>query len=133
MSVTLDEISMLWPMVDDILALPRSETQYGRLVSFLDEVVDVVGEDESHPLASLMETLGTLVETYEARNVQEIEGDPAEALRTLMAEHDLKQSDLQEVGSQGVVSEILSGKRKLNVRQIEALAKRFKVSPGVFI
>ena len=133
MSVTLDEISRLWPMVDEILALPRSEEQYERLISFLDEVVDVVGEDESHPLASLMETLGTLVATYEARNVQEIEGDAVEALRTLMAEHGLKQSDLQEVGSQGVVSEILSGRRKLNVRQIEALAERFKVSPGVFI
>ncbi len=133
MSVTLDEISRLWPMVDEILALPRSEEQYERLISFLDEVVDVVGEDESHPLASLMETLGTLVATYEARNVQEIEGDAVEALRALMEEHGLKQSDLQEVGSQGVVSEILSGKRKLNVRQIETLAKRFNVSPGVFI
>ena len=120
-------------MVDEILALPRSEEQYERLISFLDEVVDVVGEDESHPLASLMETLGTLVATYEARNVQEIEGDAVEALRALMEEHGLKQSDLQEVGSQGVVSEILSGKRKLNVRQIETLAKRFNVSPGVFI
>jgi HTH-type transcriptional regulator/antitoxin HigA len=50
-----------------------------------------------------------------------------------MVEHDLKQSDLPEIGSQGVVSEILSGKRQLNVRQIKNLSKRFKVSPAVFI
>jgi HTH-type transcriptional regulator/antitoxin HigA len=50
-----------------------------------------------------------------------------------LTEHDLKQSDLPEVGSQGVVSEILSGKRDLNVRQMRALAKRFGVSPAVFI
>jgi HTH-type transcriptional regulator/antitoxin HigA len=50
-----------------------------------------------------------------------------------MEEHDLRQSDLPEIGSQGVVSEILSGKRELNVRQIKELAQRFQVSPAVFI
>ncbi|MEO1801157.1 MAG: transcriptional regulator, partial [Cyanobacteria bacterium J06629_2] len=40
--------------------------------------------------------------------------------------------DLSEIGSQGVVSEILSGKRKLNVRQIQLLAERFHVSPATF-
>ena len=51
----------------------------------------------------------------------------------LMDGHNLTQSDLPEVGSQGVISEIIRGKRELNVRQIRALAKRFKVSPSVFI
>ena len=40
-------------------------------------------------------------------------------LNALMMEHDLKQSDLTEIGSQGVVSEILSDRRQLNVRQIK--------------
>jgi len=50
-----------------------------------------------------------------------------------MEEHDLAQSDLPEIGSQGVVSEILAGKRDLNVRQISQLAERFGVSPAVFM
>jgi HTH-type transcriptional regulator/antitoxin HigA len=50
-----------------------------------------------------------------------------------MEEHSLSQSDLPEIGSQGVVSEILNGKRKLNIRQIQALAKRFRVSPATFL
>ena len=50
-----------------------------------------------------------------------------------MEEHGLTQSDLPEVGSQGVISDILRGKRELNVRQIRTLAKRFHVSPAVFI
>ena len=57
----------------------------------------------------------------------------ADMLRFLMDEHALTQSDLPEVGSQGVVSEILNAKRELNVRQIRALAKRFHVSPAVFV
>ena len=56
-----------------------------------------------------------------------------EVLRYLMEEHGLRQSDLPEIGSQGVVSEILNGKRDLNVRQIRELAKRFHVAPAVFI
>jgi HTH-type transcriptional regulator/antitoxin HigA len=54
-------------------------------------------------------------------------------LRYLMEEHGLSQSDLPEVGSQGVVSEVIHGKRDLNMRQVRALAKRFHVSPAVFI
>jgi HTH-type transcriptional regulator/antitoxin HigA len=49
-----------------------------------------------------------------------------------IAEHELTQTDLPEVGSQGVLSEVLHGKRELNVRQIRALADRFHVSPSVF-
>jgi HTH-type transcriptional regulator/antitoxin HigA len=110
-----------------------TEANGKRLVQFLDGLIDEVGEDESHPLASLMETLGSLIESYEALNIPEIEGDPIDTLKTLMEEHDLKQSDLHEIGSQGVISEILTGKRQLNVRQIRLLSKRFSVSPSIFI
>ena len=58
--------------------------------------------------------------------------NPRELLSFLMMEHGLKQSDLPEVGNQSVVSQILSGARELNVRQINSLAKRFKVPAGVF-
>ena len=45
----------------------------------------------------------------------------------------LRQSDLPEIGSQGVVSEVLSGKRDLNARQIRALSERFGVGPAAFL
>ena len=133
MSSKLEEVSKVWPLIDNVLALPHKEEEYQQLVALLDEVIDIVGEDESHPLASLMETLGTLVETYEMQTIPEISGNPIQTLQSLMEEHDLKQTDLPEIGTQGVVSDILSGKRKLNVRQIKALSKRFNVSTAVFI
>ena len=92
-----------------------------------------MGENEAHPLASLMETLGSLVESYESHNVEKIEGDPIQTLKMLMHEHGLKQSDMQDIGSQGVVSEILTEKRSLNMRQIKALGKRFNVSAAIFV
>jgi HTH-type transcriptional regulator/antitoxin HigA len=50
-----------------------------------------------------------------------------------MAEHGLRQLDFADIGSQGVISELLAGKRELNTRQIRILAKRFGVSPAVVV
>ena len=113
--------------------MPHNEKDYNKLVNLLDSLIDEVGNNENHPLASLMETIGSLIETYEAQYINEIEGNPIDILIALMEEHGLKQSDLSEIGSQGVVSEILTCQRQLNVRQIKMLSKRFKVSPAVFI
>jgi len=38
----------------------------------LDGLIDEVGEDESHPLASLMEIVGVLIEKYEDEHVPEL-------------------------------------------------------------
>ena len=133
MNTQLEKIAKIWHGVQKIFSVPHNRKEYNRLVHILDSVIDEVGENESHPLASLMETLGSLIESYEVQNIPEIEGSPSDALKTLLEEHDLKQSDLPEIGSQGVISEILSGKRQFNVRQIKLLSNRFNVSPAVFM
>ncbi|MFC1816966.1 type II toxin-antitoxin system HigA family antitoxin [Thermodesulfobacteriota bacterium] len=133
MNIQLKEIAKFWPNIQPIFSVPHNEKDYNRLVNLLDSLIDEVGNNENHPLTSLMETIGSLIETYESQYINEIEGNPIDALNALLAEHGLKQSDLSEIGTQGVVSEILSGKRQLNVRQIKILSKRFKVSPAVFI
>ena len=133
MNTELKEIAKIWPDIQPIFSVPHNEKDYNRLVKLLDILIDEVGNNENHPLTSLMETIGSLIEIYESQDVNEIEGDPIDTLNVLMVEHGLKQSDLAEIGSQGVVSEILSGKRQLNVRQIKMLSKRFRVSPAVFI
>ncbi len=133
MNTQIEQIAKVWPTVQNIFSVPHVDKDYKKLVSLLDGVIDEVGENENHPLASLMETLGSLIEAYEANHVNEPEGNPVEILKTLMAEHGLKQTDLKEIGSQGVVSEILKGKRSLNLRQVKALSKKFHVSAAVFM
>ncbi|NJM54810.1 MAG: hypothetical protein HC841_01755 [Verrucomicrobiae bacterium] len=61
-----------WPQVEPALHVPRNEREYRRLVKLLDRLVDEVGEDENHPLASLMEVLGVLIEKYEDEHVPEL-------------------------------------------------------------
>ena len=62
----------VWPQVEPTLRVPHNEGEYRDLVKLLDRLVDKVGEDENHPLASLMEVLGVLIEKYEDENVAEL-------------------------------------------------------------
>lgn len=122
-----------WPAVSQVLSTLHTEDQYEKAVMWLDQLLDEININNNPQLESLIDTLGTLIKDYEDRNITEPDADPIGVLHYLMEEHQLKQSDLHELGSQGVVSEILNGKRQLNIRQIKALSERFHVSPAVFI
>lgn len=111
----------------------RNQAQYKQAVTVLNGLLDAGAANEDHPLAELVNTLGLLIGDYDNEHFAPEPVSPIAVLRMLMEQHGLSQSDLVEVGTQGVVSEILNGKRELNVRQIKALAERFNVPPGVFI
>ncbi len=111
----------------------RTRRDYLRARRMLDRIIDSIGNDGSGPAADLAETLGIFIDRYEARHVRMPEATPSDILQLLMEQHGLVQSDLPEVGSQGVVSEILRGKRKLNTRQIKALTQRFGVAADLFL
>ena len=127
-----EAIQPYWAVMEPVLVV-RTATDYDAAVARLNQLLDEVGDDVRHPLYGLLDTLGTVVRAYEEEHVTLPAPTGVETLLYLMAEHGLTQSDLPEVGSQGVVSEILRGKRKLNVRQVQALSARFSVSPAVFI
>lgn len=132
MTLVNEELQTHWMNIAPLLTI-RNEREYYAAVKRLNELLDEIGDNEKHPLYSLLDTLGTLVHAYEQEHYPVPDATGAEVLRFLMDEHGLTQSDLPEVGSQGVVSEILSGKRELNVRQIRSLSQRFGVSSAVFV
>lgn len=81
-----------------------------------------------------LKTLSDLISDYEDSKFKSGSVSRKDMLAYLMDLQGLTQSDLaKEVGGQPIVSKILKGERELNLRQIKALAKRFKVSPEVFI
>lgn len=122
-----------WPRVAPVLAPARTKAEYERLVEALDAVLDAGGADEKNPLASLANHLGSLIEDYEETHSRLKEMPVPAFLRELMKQHELTQSDLPEIGTQSVVSEVLNRKRKLNLRQITALSRRFKLPADVFM
>lgn len=132
MNLTTEKIQTYWSNISPLLTI-RNEKEYNAAVKRLNELIDEIGTNEKHPLYSLLDTLGTIIYVYEEEHYPIPEASGTDVLRFLMEEHSLTQSDLPEVGSQGVVSEILNGKRELNVRQIRALAEKFNVSAAVFV
>ncbi|MFQ5587069.1 MAG: type II toxin-antitoxin system HigA family antitoxin, partial [Thermodesulfobacteriota bacterium] len=123
----------MWPAISATLSPPQTEEELDRLIELSDYLMDETGGDENHPLMGLLDIVGTLIADYERRNIPEPEGTPLDCLKYLMEEHGLKQKDLTELGSPGVISEVLSGKRELNKRQIKALCERFGCNPAIFI
>lgn len=61
-----------WSSLSNKVVVPHTEEEYEKLVNVLDNLIDEVGEDESHPLASLMEVIGILIENYEDEYVSEL-------------------------------------------------------------
>ena len=132
MTLAINQLQTYWANISPLLVI-RNEKDYDAALKRLNELLDEIGTNEKHPLYTLLDTLGTLIQVYEEEYYPIPEASGVDVLRFLMEEHGLTQSNLPEVGSQGVVSEILNGKRELNVRQIRALAERFKVSAAVFV
>ena len=61
-----------WHVLETMVYVPHTEEAYQRLVAFLDALIDEVGEEETHRLASLMEVVGVLIERYEEEHVPEL-------------------------------------------------------------
>ena len=111
----------------------RDEGHYARMTKILESLLDEAGSDETHPIMGLIDIVADLIDDYESQFHPLPQPNGVDALKFLMEQHKLKQADLCEIGSQGVVSEILTGKRELNLRQVRALGERFGVSAATFL
>lgn len=88
--------------------------------------------EDSAEAREFLRVILPLIESYEQKKYPSA-ADPEEVLKFLMEQHSLKQEDLaKELGGQPVVSEVLSGKRRLNIDQMKRLARRFNISPASF-
>ncbi|WP_133493157.1 type II toxin-antitoxin system HigA family antitoxin [Alcanivorax sp. 24] len=132
MTAILDQAAMHWAHIAPLLDEPENEADYDAKVEALDELLDVIGDDEQHPLASLAARLGDVIKAYDETHCPMPDVAGIDVLRYLMREHGVNQSQLPEIGAQSVVSSILSGGRTLNWRQICALSERFGVPTDAF-
>ncbi len=71
-NLEVSKTAAAWSSMAGKIYVPHSEEEYRQLVTLLDSLIDEVGEDESHPLSSLMEIVGVLIEKYEDEHVPEL-------------------------------------------------------------
>lgn len=102
------------------------------------EILDrFVGREDLTPgQRDYLAALVRFVEDYEQEQLRDWvkAQSPIEMLRHLMEENGMTTTELGHIlGSRGLASEVLNGKRQLSKTLIHRLASRFAVDPGVFL
>ena len=133
MQETLERAVIHWNMVAPVVDTPKCQDDYETLIGNLKETIELVQNRPNSPLAGLIKAMSRAAQEYESTHMLKQQGGALLALRYLIKLHGVKQSDLKEIGSQGVVSEVLNGKRSLTLRHVRSLSRRFNVSPNTFI
>ncbi|BAZ68309.1 MAG: transcriptional regulator [Pelatocladus maniniholoensis HA4357-MV3] len=110
----------------------ETEQEYERVLQVVEQLTfkknRTIEEQILHKL------LVILVEAYETQNYPMDESAPHEILQHIMGASGTRQADLVGIiGSSGVVSEVVNGKRSISKAQAKALGDYFKVSPSLFI
>jgi HTH-type transcriptional regulator/antitoxin HigA len=116
------------------------DRHYEEALELIESLLEEAEDSVDDPINAIIELLSRSIERYESqdRDLTAFErrsmGRPGDLamLRLLMDQHGLGTADLPEIGSKSMVSRVLSGKRKLTKKHIEALCKRFRIDPALF-
>ena len=115
------------------VASVRTKRDYEKASKVMFQLLDLIGEDETHPLCGVLDYVTAQIMEYEDEHVHIPDADPVDVLKFLMEERNLKQSDLADCLPPSRISEILNGKRKISKNIAKILAQKFKVHADVFI
>ncbi|RLA63948.1 MAG: transcriptional regulator [Epsilonproteobacteria bacterium] len=132
-TTSVGELRALFP-----IGIITSKASYQRSKMFLEDLVasalpETAGAEKKE-LLNYVEVLGGLIDDYETKEFPVKTGAPKDILKFLMEQNDLKQIDLlKEFGSQSLVSDALSGKKEISIKQAQKLGKKFKLDPVIFL
>jgi HTH-type transcriptional regulator/antitoxin HigA len=121
-------------LVEYLPASIETEEENERLIEAAGRLMKK-GKNRSPEEDRLLNLLVMLIEDFEEKTYPlDISANPALALRASVSEHDLKQTDLLDIfTSQGVVSQVLNGKREISKSQAKKLSERFRLPVDIFI
>jgi HTH-type transcriptional regulator/antitoxin HigA len=110
----------------------ETEQEYDRALAIAEKLT--FAKNRTPEEKALHKLIVTLIEAYETENYPMAESAPYEILQHLMEASGTRQADLVGViGSSGVVSEVVNGKRSISKAQAKALGEFFQVTPSLFI
>ena len=134
-SLNISVIQAAWQAFDNMAHLRpiHSEGDYDCTVKMMNALLDVTGDDEDHPLSSLLELTSDLVSRYEQEHHPIEAAEPKDALRFLMESRGLRQEDLSSVVPQSNLSAILAGKRKISAAMAGKLGGFFGITQPICV
>lgn len=114
---------------------PKVIENDGEYEQFLAVAERLTFQQEQTPEESALYDLVTmLIETYEAQHYQIDKSSPVDVLEHIIESSGIDLSDLADIfGSTETLQQILAGQEFINVSQAQALSKRFKLSPQIFL
>ena len=133
MNQLLQNAMQHWNMVAPAIDCPTNQQDYEILIGNIQDAIEIVENRPNSPLTGLIEVMANAALKYEKEQVESLNGGALASLKYLIKLHGVRQAELREIGSQGVVSEILNGKRTLTLRHVRELSKKFNVSASVFV
>lgn len=132
MTPTFDETTYSNLLAQAVPKVIETEIEYERMLALTEQLH--FNKNRTPEERTLYKLLATLVELYESEHYPIPESKPHEVLQHMMAASGMRQADLVGIiGSSGVVSEIVNGKRAISKAQAKVLGERFKVSPSLFL
>lgn len=109
-----------------------TEEENERALATVEKLMAV--KERTPEQTAFLELLVALIEKFEDEHYQLNASTPQSILQHLMEVRELEQSDLVGIiGSSGVVSEVINGKRGISKAQAKALGEFFHVSPTLFL
>jgi HTH-type transcriptional regulator/antitoxin HigA len=126
--------------LDLIKAFPlrpiRSEREHDAAIAVLDKLVtrdeNLLDAGERDYIEALTLLAGAYQTSHHKIDTSGV--PPIDSLRSLMLDHGMRAADLGRIlGSSGLASDILSGKRQISKAHARKLAERFKVDGGLFL
>jgi HTH-type transcriptional regulator/antitoxin HigA len=132
-ALAIKPLEVAWDRLNTLMPVfpIRTQQQYDQATDMLNGLLDIVGDNETHPLYDLLDTLGTLVRVYEDNLYPEPDINEVDVLKYLMLEHNI--SDMPEIGDKDYINALLSGQHQMTIGDVKALSQRFNVSVTTFL
>jgi HTH-type transcriptional regulator/antitoxin HigA len=129
-------LSQTWLAFKNTVGVTSIKTEEGfeQAVAVMDYLLDIVEDDEDHPLAGVLNYLSDLVERWEDEHEPPIpDPPPHEMLHFFMEQHRLSPADLADDAPEKIITAILAGKRTISKALAKKLAQRFHVDADLFL
>jgi HTH-type transcriptional regulator / antitoxin HigA len=132
MMITFDPIAYGSLLAEVTPMVIETEAEYDRALVVAERLT--FAKNRTPEERALHKLMVILIKAYEVDHYPIEKSTPHEILQHIMASSGTRQSDLVGIiGSSGVVSEVVNGKRSVSKAQAKALGDYFKVSPSLFI
>jgi|LakMenE18May11ns_1017448.scaffolds.fasta_scaffold9664741_2 HTH-type transcriptional regulator/antitoxin HigA len=124
--------------LNDIVLKPIiSEDDFKRASEIIDNLIDadmIEEPDLKHKALNLLDAVTTLAIAYEKKHFPIPTPSPLEAIKQRMVMLNLSQKDVAKYfGGENRVSEVLNGKRNLNLKMIKKLHQNLRIPADILL